>query len=110
MSAIGEIESLVARGDDADGVLREVVAALVRGGCAYAAILFTEGGELAAGPAAGTPEPASRVRAPVVWRGTRVAELVVDGCPDGMLLERVPPLIAELCLVGWDTAGEPWTP
>ena len=43
-------------------------------------------------------------------RATPVAELAAEGCSDRALLERVAGLIAEHCLVGWDTGGAPWEP
>jgi len=110
-AALAAIEEVVARGGDADDVLREVVGTLVDlGACSFAAILFSENGELGIGPQAGEPDPGLRVQIPVVYEGTRVAELVADGCTDSAFLGRVAELIAAHCLVGWDTAGEPWTP
>jgi hypothetical protein len=109
--ALAAIERIVAEGAEADDVLRAVVGALVDdGGCAWAGILFAEGGELVPGPEAGEPDPGLRVQLPVVYEGARVAELVVDGCEDTAVLERVADLIASHCLVGWDTAGEAWEP
>jgi len=110
-SALAEIEAAVERAGDADDALRGVVETLVRhGGCSFAAILFSEDGGLATGPQAGEPDRGRRVQLPVVYEGARVAELVADGCDDTALLDRVAALIAAHCLVGWDTAGEPWTP
>jgi hypothetical protein len=60
------------------------------------------------GPGAGTPDPERRATAPVLWRDTRVAELVVDGEIEPSELESVAAGIADLCLVGWDTGGEVW--
>src|SRR5207249_11868132 len=110
-AALETIDGIVNSGDEADDVLRAVVAALVeQGGCTWAGILFVEEGELVLGPEAGEPDPGLRVQLPVVYEGARVAELVVDGCNDPAFLDRIAPLIAVHCLVGWDTAGEPWTP
>jgi hypothetical protein len=103
------VEELVAQGE-ADDVLRRVVSALVDEGCAWAGILFAERDELVLGPHAGTPDPGLRAQLPVVYDGTRVAELVVDGCDDRELLDRVANAIALHCLVGWDTRGETWEP
>jgi hypothetical protein len=48
----------------------------------------------------------------VTWNGDRIAELAVDDAPeeDRMFLERVADLVADHCLVGWDTGGEMWEP
>jgi hypothetical protein len=105
------IEAIVDHGGDVDDVLRRVVAALVEdGGCAWAGILFAEDGELVLGPQSGRPDPGLRLQVPIAYEGARVAELVVDGCDDTTLLERVAELIATHCLVGWDTSGQPWEP
>ena len=107
------IEQIVQRGGDADEVLRDVVAALHRGaGYPWAGIYFVEGGALALGPQAGTPGRAARTTAPVIWQGERIAELAVDDAPeeDRKFLERVAVLVADHCLVGWDTGGESWEP
>ena len=107
-AALGAVEQAL-RGDDPDDVLRAVVTALVEhGGCAWAAILFVEDGELVLGPSAGEPQPAGRAQLPVVFQGDRVAELVADGCSDAAFLEQVATLLAPYCLVGWDTGGVPW--
>jgi hypothetical protein len=94
-----------------DDILRDVVRELVEeSGCSWAAILFVEGDTLATGPEAGEPDPERRLQIPVVYNGTRVAELAADGCTDTALLERVAASIAEYCLVGWDTGGVEWEP
>jgi hypothetical protein len=110
-AALETIDRIVGSGDEADDVLRAVVETLVdRGGCAWAGILFAEEGDLVLGPQAGDPDPGMRIQLPVVYEGTRVAELVVDGCGDTAFLDDVADRIATHCLVAWDTAGEPWTP
>jgi hypothetical protein len=94
---------------DADEQLRQTVTELAaRDDCAWAGIFFVEGGSLALGPEAGTPDPERRTTVPVVWRETRVAELAVDGEVAAEELETVAAGIADLCLVGWDTGGEVW--
>jgi hypothetical protein len=94
---------------DADEQLRQTVTELAeRDGCTWAGIYFAEGDSLALGPEAGTPDPERRATVPVLWRGTRVAELVVDGEVATAELETVAAAIADLCLVGWDTGGEVW--
>jgi len=110
-AALEAIDRVLGERDDADDVLRNVVATLVQeGGCAWAGILFSEDGELVLGPSAGEPDPALRVQVPVVYEGARVAELVVDGCADRAFLERVAVAISAHCLVGWDLGGVPWEP
>jgi putative methionine-R-sulfoxide reductase with GAF domain len=110
-SALEAIDGIVDSGNEADDVLRGVVGVLVeQGGCAWAGILFAEQGELVLGPQAGEPDPGLRVQLPVIYEGTRVAELVVDGCNDTAFLNDVADRIATHCLVGWDTSGAPWEP
>ena len=94
---------------DADDVLRDVVARLVAGGYAWAGIFFVEAGALALGPEAGTPDELARTQVPVLWKGERVAELAADGA-GAESLDSVAATLGEYCLVGWDTAGEPWEP
>jgi putative methionine-R-sulfoxide reductase with GAF domain len=111
--ALERIEAVVARADDADTILRDVVEALHADmGYAWAGILFVEADELALGPEAGTPDASRRSTVAVSWNGARVAELAVDDAPeeDRMFLERVAELVADHCLVGWDTGGESWEP
>ena len=111
--ALAAVEAIVDRGGDADDVLRGVVSTLHAGaGYPWAGISFVEGDGLVLGPAAGEPHAAQRTRVPVVWQGTRVAELEVDDAPeeDRTFLERVADVVAGHCLVGWDTGGESWEP
>jgi hypothetical protein len=94
---------------DDDDLLRQAVAELAaRADCTWAGISFVEEDTLLLGPEAGTPEPARRTTVPVLWRGTRVAELAADGTIPQTELENVAASIADLCLVGWDTGGELW--
>jgi len=110
-AALAAIDDVLDRGGDVDDVLRGVVDALVaHGDCSWAGILFAEDDELVLGPHAGDADPGLRVQLPVVYDGARVAELVVDGCDNHAFLEQVAGRIATHCLVGWDTAGEPWVP
>ena len=60
------------------------------------------------GPEAGTADPEARTAVPVVYDGTRVADLAADRCGDRALLGGVAELVALQCLVGWDTGGVPW--
>ena len=111
MSTPEQIEEIVARGGDADEILRDLVAALADR-YAWAGISFVEDGELVLGPQAGSPDETARTRLPVSFQGDRIAELAIDGAPeeDRMFLERVAELAAGHCLVGWDTGGEVWDP
>jgi hypothetical protein len=106
-----EIEAIVARGGDADDVLRAVVGALAER-YGWAGIFFVEGDALALGPHAGTADEAARLRVPVTFNGDRIAELAVDGAPEEArnFLEHVAGLVAGHCLVGWDIGGEDWEP
>jgi hypothetical protein len=94
---------------DADEQLRQTVSELAaRDGCSWAGIYFVEEDNLVLGPEAGTPDPGYRTTVPVLWRGTRVAELAADGTVAQSDLEAVAAEIGDLCLVGWDTGGELW--
>ena len=106
------VERILNRGGDADDVLRAVVTALVeRAGVAWAGISFVDAGALVPGPTAGAPDPGRRSSVPISYAGERIGELAVDAARvDGALLDRIALLISPYCLVGWDTAGEPWTP
>jgi hypothetical protein len=111
--ALPAIQTAVGAGDDADDVLRQVVAALhEQGGYAWAGIFFVERDELVLGPAAGHEDAAQRTSVAIAYRGERVAELAVDGgaAADRPALEHIAELVAEHCLVGWDTGGEAWKP
>ena len=110
--ALAAIDQILNRGGDADEVLREVVAALHRD-YSWVGISFVEDGELVLGPAQGeqTAEPTS---IPISYENNVVAErgVVADKLdPENQaFLERVALLISPYCLVGWDTAGEAWSP
>ena len=107
--ALEAIERILTRSDDADEVLRDVVAAL-HSDYSWVGISFVEGGELVIGPALGeqTVEP---TRIPISYENKIVAELgVIADEIDRASLERVAVLIAPYCLVGWDTGGEAWSP
>jgi hypothetical protein len=109
VTLLDAVQHLVGSDEDADDILRGVVAALVDSGTAvWAGVFFVEGGDLVLGPQAGTPDPVARTTVPVVYEGTRVAELAADHCPDGGLLGGIADLVALQCLVGWDTGGIPW--
>jgi hypothetical protein len=106
---IRAVERIVAGPGEADEILRAVVLQVSSGGEAtWAGILFTEGDGLVLGPEAGIPSPGARTQVPVLYQGACVAELAADECEDVALLDHVAALIAEFCLVGWDTGGVPW--
>jgi hypothetical protein len=108
-AVLDAVQQLVGGDEDADDILRGVVTALVdSGAAAWAGIYFVEGGDLVLGPQAGTGDPEARTAVPVVYDGTRIADLAADHCSDGALLGGVADLVALQCLVGWDTGGVPW--
>ena len=53
---------------------------------------------------------AEEARIPVVFQGSEVGELWVDGEADRAFLERVALLVSGHVLIGWDTRGEAWEP
>ena len=106
--ALETVEAIVARGGDADDLLRDVLAALHERGAAHAAIRFVEQGRLVDGPSVGTAAE-DAVTVPVLYRGDRVGDLTL-AVDDAAFAERVATLISPYVLVGWDTAGEPWSP
>jgi len=105
--ALEAIDRILNRGGDADDVLRTVLEALQDRGIPYGAIRFVEEGKLVDGPSAGQPTAARTT--PVVYHGERIGELELAD-DDDAFAERVATLISAYVLVGWDTAGEPWSP
>jgi hypothetical protein len=105
--AIDAVRRIVDEGGDADDVLRAVLDALHERGIAYAAVRFVEEGRLVDGPSVGTRTEAAT--AAVLYNGERVGELTV-AVEDPAAAERLATLISPYVLVGWDTAGEPWSP
>jgi hypothetical protein len=109
--AVQAVERAVAEAGEADDVLRAAVAALAgEPGIEWAAIAFVEEGSLVGGPEAGRPDEPRRVRVPVLYEGSAVGELWIDGDAEPDALARVAELLADYVLVGWDTAGERWQP
>lgn len=109
--ALEALDRILNRGGDADDVLRSAVGVLVEEpGIAWAGIAFQEEGKLAVGPQAGEPDEARRIRTPVVFQGSLVGELWVDGTAESAFLERFALLISQHVLIGWDTQGETWEP
>jgi hypothetical protein len=103
-AALAATEAIVARGGDADDVLRDVLRALHADGLAYAAIRFVEQGALVDGPSVGDGDRYETV--PVTYDGEKVGEL--DVAADAAFAERIADHISPFVLVGWDTGGEPW--
>lgn len=110
--AIAAVQAVVEREDEADAILRQVVAELARRYGAFAGVRFVEEDELVLGPAAGAPA-AVATAVPVRFRDAAVAELVTSAALDAddvAAWERIAELVAPYCLVGWDTGGEGWEP
>lgn len=109
--ALAAIDVVLAAGNDADDVLREIVAVLVKEPTIeWAGVLFLEEGSFALGPEAGVPDPTRRLGVPVSYQGAVVGELAIDGEAEPPFLERVAALISTHVLLGWDTRGEVWEP
>jgi hypothetical protein len=106
-AALEAIDRILNRGGEADEVLRAVLSALQERGVEYAAIRFVESGKLVDGPSVG--DPTEGIVTPVVYQGEQVGELEL-AVEDTAFAERVAILISAYVLVGWDTAGEPWSP
>jgi hypothetical protein len=105
------LDDVIARGGDADDVLRAVVDLLVaEPEVRWAGIHFAEEGDLALGPAAGAENEAQAVRAAIMYRDEPVGELEVHGDVDPELLVSIAERISPYVLLGWDTGGEAWEP
>jgi hypothetical protein len=105
--ALEAVGTIVERGGDADEVLRSVLDVLHDRGIPFAEVRFVEEGRLVAGPSVGTRTETRTT--PVVYRGDRVGTLELADA-DTAFADRVASLISPYVLVGWDTAGEPWSP
>ena len=106
-----ELRAIVESGGDADAVLRSVVHLLAaEPDITWAQIAFVENERLMAGPEEGLPDESLRMRTPIVYEGSTVGELLVDGEVEPAFLERVSALISAYVLIGWDTGGEVWEP
>ena len=109
--ALDRLDRILREQSEADEVLRSTVQLLTsEPGVAWAGVAFLEDGEPALGPSFGEPQEISRIRVPIVYRGSKVGELWVDGRADRGLLERIAFLVSEYVLIGWDTRGEDWEP
>jgi hypothetical protein len=109
--ALEAVERVLESGGEADDVLRQVVAILHERLGGFVRISFVEETLLVPGPAAGDETAATAF--PIAFQGNRVADLEIGGelsADDIALLERVATRLSPYALVGWDTAGEEWTP
>ena len=85
--ALAEVDRILTLGSDPDDVLRAVVATLAaEPGLVWAGIVFLEGGTPILGPEAGVAAPTRRIDVPVVYQGTIVGRLAVDGDAEPALL------------------------
>ncbi|MBM2824090.1 MAG: hypothetical protein HW413_2836, partial [Thermoleophilia bacterium] len=50
------------------------------------------------------------VSVPIVFQGSSVGELWIDGDVERTVLERVADRLSGHVLIGWDTRGEAWDP
>jgi hypothetical protein len=106
-----KLDRILDRGGEPDDVLREAVRAIADGpGTSWAGIAFFDEGALVLGPSAGEPDPSQRASVPIVFQGSNVGELWIDGDADRTLLERVADRLSGHVLIGWDTRGETWDP
>lgn len=109
--ALEALELILNGGAEPDDVLRSSVGVLVEElAIVWAGVAFLEENELVLGPQSGEPDEARRRRLPIVYEGSPVGELWVDGDPDAVFLERVADLLSAHVLIGWDTRGERWEP
>jgi len=108
---VAAVEDVLGRDDEPDDGLRAAVALLAsQAEIVWAGIAFREAGELVLGPEAGAPDPSRRVCVPVVYDGSEVGELWVDGEAEQSLLGQVAARVAPYVLIGWDTGGRRWEP
>ena len=104
--ALEAVDRILNRGGDPHDVLHAVAGTLVeRGGCAWAAILVADGGNLVAAAQAGEERAAERARFAIVFGAHRVGELVADGCGDREFLERVALVVSPYCATGMTGAA-----
>jgi len=110
--AIAAVEAIVEGAEEADQLLRGVMAEMAARFETGVGLRFVEEGVFTDGPWAG-PAGTPVTELPVLYDGDLVAELVtllpVDDT-DRQTWERVAALISPYCLVGWDIGGEDWEP
>ena len=111
MTLVAAVEEAIARGGDADEILRTVVQLVAaEPGVRWAGIHLAEGDELVLGPTAGDRGEAESTRVPIAYRADTVGELEVEGELDRGALEDVAGRLSPYVLLGWDTGGEAWEP
>jgi hypothetical protein len=105
------LADIVEESGDADDVLRRVVDLVAaQPDVEWAGLAFVEGDALALGPGAGVPNEAVRERVRILYDGSLVGELWVDGHLDARFVARVAATVSPYVLIGWDTQGETWEP
>ncbi len=105
------LDRIIEGGGEADDVLRRVVELLAaQPGVEWAGLAFVEGDSLALGPGAGAANEPARNRTPILYDGSLVGELWVDGQADEDLVARVAAAVSSYVLIGWDTQGQTWEP
>jgi len=108
--ALEAVERVLNRGDEADDVLRQVVAILHERLGRFIRISFVEAEGVVPGPAVGDETGTTPFQ--IAFQGRRVADLEAGGdltADDNALLERIAILVSPYALVGWDMGGEEWT-
>lgn len=106
-----ELVRILDRGGEPDDVLRAAVTVLAEDpGIVWAGIAFLDEGTLVLGPSAGKPESTRRASVPIVFQGSPVGELWIDGDAERALLEQIADRLSGHVLIGWDTRGETWDP
>lgn len=111
-AALEAVERVLAEAEEADELLRAVVAALAEHYDAFCGIRFVEEGAWIDGPRARQPR-GELTDIPVRYDDDVIAELIVGAPLDDAgrrTWERIADLLAPFCLVGWDTGGESWEP
>jgi acyl-CoA thioester hydrolase len=106
---VNAVRAIVERGDEADEILREIVATVARRLGTFCGIRFVEEGTMVLGPSAGAH--AEAIVVPISYDGALVAELVLGtAAADPEEMSSIAALVSPYCLVGWDTQGETWNP
>jgi hypothetical protein len=105
------LDRIVQSGGDADDVLRQIVELIAaQTDVEWAGIAFVEDDALVLGPAAGVPNEAARGRTAILYRGSLVGELWIDGPVDERFVATAASAVSPFVLIGWDTQGQAWEP